>query len=73
MKNIVCVNCLKKLPTAVDPSSSAISLCVYCGAQFKIKRDKNGKVRIEEMEAAEDVLIAFADLPLANKLRKDTS
>jgi len=38
---------------SIDVSSSVILLCIFCGARLKAKRDKSGRVKIEEIEAAD--------------------
>ncbi|MCL2369696.1 MAG: hypothetical protein FWC80_00470 [Firmicutes bacterium] len=53
MKNIVCVSCTRQQPMSIDVSSSVILLCIFCGARLKAKRDKSGRVKIEEIEAAD--------------------
>jgi len=57
MRELFCIKCKKEQPVCLDKSSRAAVMCVFCGTRQRARTNKDGKLSLEEMEAAEDFVI----------------
>ncbi|MCL2862105.1 MAG: hypothetical protein FWE22_06820 [Firmicutes bacterium] len=57
MRELFCIKCKKEQPMSLDTSSRAAMTCVFCGTKQKARTNKNGRLSLEEMEVAEDIVI----------------